>query len=239
MGKGRVLAVIPARSGSKGLPGKNIRPINGKPLVAWTIEQGLASPVVDAVVVSTDSPEIAGIAESYGARVPFLRPAELSDDSAGSIDVLLHTLGALAKASEVFDTIVMLEPTSPLREVSDITGAVELLARSPAARSVVGVAEVEAAHPRFLYLMKDGFLSPVAGSQPTGVRRQDLTDTYYHLEGSVYVSTVASLWQERSFYHDATLPWIVPRYKAIEIDELSDFICAEALLAARIEGRLT
>lgn len=234
----RVLGIVPARGGSKGLPGKNIRDLCGKPLIAWSIEQGLACEYIDKVLVSTDSEEIAAIAIQYGATVPFLRPADLAVDTASSIDVLFHALDYLGSHSELFDYVVLLEPTSPLRDVADIVGALELLVNSRHAESVVGVAKVEASHPSFLFVVQDGVLQPMAGSQPTGLRRQDLQEDFYYLEGSIYACSVASLRKYKSFYHAATTPWVVNRYKATEIDELSDFIVAEALMKAKLEGVL-
>ena len=234
----RVVAIVPARAGSKGLPGKNLRELCGKPLIAWSITQGLACSYVDSVLVSTDSEEIAAVAAAHGARIPFLRPAELAGDGASSIDVLLHAIDYLVGVGETYDYLLLLEPTSPLRDIEDLTGALELLDRSSACESVVGVAKVEAAHPAFLFTLQDGLLKPMSGAQPTGLRRQDLKVDYYYLEGSIYASSVAALSTTRSFYHSATSPWIVDRFKAIEIDELGDFIMAQALLQAKLDGVL-
>ncbi len=238
IGDKRVLAIVPARGGSKGLPGKNTRSLCGKPLIAWSIEHALACPYVDSVVVSTDSDAIAAVAAQHGARVPFLRPAELAGDAASSIDVILHALDGLAGLGESYDYLVLLEPTSPLRDVTDVAGALEQLSRG-AADSVVGVARADVTHPAFLFTVRDGLLQPMSGPQPTGLRRQDLKDDFYYLEGSIYASRVAALRSHRSFYHAATAPWIVARYKALEIDELSDFIAADALLRAKLDGQLT
>lgn len=234
----RVLALVTARAGSKGLPGKNLRPMCGKPLIAWTIEQGLASRYIDKLVVSTDGEEIAQVARAYGASVPFLRPPELASDDASSMDVILHALDILEKSEEYYDLLVLLEPTSPLRDTADIDGAIELCDGRQGLASVVGVAKAEVCHPAFLFQQRKGFLEPISGAQPTGLRRQDLVEDYYFLEGSVYISPVPMLRREKSFYHRATVPWIVSRYKAIEIDELADFIMAEALMAARMDRRL-
>ncbi len=235
---GRVLAIIPARGGSKGLPGKNVRDLCGKPLIAWSIEQGLACEYVDTLLVSTDSEEIATIAAQHGASVPFLRPAALAGDAASSIDALLHAIDYLAVIGDDYDYVVLLEPTSPLRDVSDISGALELLIESNGAESVAAVARAEASHPSFLFVVQSGLLRPMSGSQPTGLRRQDIKKDYYYLEGSVYASSVATLRENKSFYHAATAPWIVDRYKAFEIDELIDFIAVEALMKAKLEGVL-
>ncbi|MCS6765355.1 MAG: acylneuraminate cytidylyltransferase family protein [Candidatus Protistobacter heckmanni] len=234
----RVLAIVPARAGSKGLPGKNIRRMCGKPLIAWSIEQGLGCGYVDKVVVSTDSEEIASIAKDYGATVPFLRPPELSGDTASSTDVILHTLDSLKQAGEVYEYLVLLEPTSPLRETSDISGALALLESNPDVESVVGVAQVDTSHPSFLYVLDGAFLKPMSGIQPTGLRRQDLKEDYYFLEGSIYASRVETFRRHRSFYHDKTAPWVVDKYKAIEIDGIADFVIADALMDAQIKGIL-
>ena len=235
----RVIAIVPARAGSKGLPGKNLRHMCGKPLIAWSISQGLACSYVDQVLVSTDSEEIAGVATIHGARVPFLRPAELASDGASSVDVLMHAIDYLSNIGETYDYLVLLEPTSPLRDVADIAGALELMDSTVAFKSVVGVAKVESAHPAFLFTERGGFLEPMLGAQPTDLRRQDIKKDYYFLEGSIYASTIASLRKTRSFYHSATTPWVVDRFKAIEIDELSDFIMAQALMQAKLDGVLT
>ena len=234
----RVLALIPARAGSKGLPGKNIRRMCGKPLIGWSIEQGRGSCYVDKVVVSTDSEEIASVARDYGASVPFLRPVELASDTASSIDVILHAVDFLERQGELYDYLVLLEPTSPLREISDIDGAIELCVQPPKIDSVVGAAKVDNTHPSFLFSLEDGRLQPVEGRHPTGLRRQDLKKDYYYLEGSVYVTSLPALRRERTFYHDATAPWIVDKYKAIEIDTVADFVIADALMDAQIKGIL-
>lgn len=232
-----VLAIIPARGGSKGLPGKNIRPLCDKPLIAWSIEQARACPEIDSVVVSTDSRKIADVAKSFGAEVPFLRPEHLSGDTASSIDVILHAVNYMGEHGSNFDLVVLLEPTSPLRDVDDISGAIKHLLDTPGVESVVGVSKVESLHPSFLYRLKDGMLRPYLSEQPDNVRRQDIED-FYFLEGSVYVSYTDALIARRSFYHDATAPWIVPRYKSFEVDELTDLIAIEAFITARLDGRI-
>lgn len=233
-----VLAIIPARVGSKGLPGKNTRIMCGKPLIGWSISQGLESQYIDEVLVTTDSQDILNIAKQFGANAPFIRPKSLADDDATSIDVLLHAVDYLAKAGRVYDYLVLLEPTSPLRDVSDIDGAIELLVNNDIAESVVGVTRAEVTHPSFLFTIQNELLSPMQAMELDGLRRQDLKVDYYYLEGSIYVSSVKALMERRGFYHADTLPWVVDRYKAIEIDELCDFIAVEALMQAKIQGVL-
>lgn len=234
----RVLGLITARAGSKGLPGKNIRPLCGKPLIAWSIEQALSCPYIDQVVVSTDGEDIADVARLAGAHVPFLRPAELANDAAKSIDVILHAVDHLAGSGSHYDILTLLEPTSPLREGKDITGSLEQLANNNDIKSVVSVSEAEASHPSFLFSIESGCLRPMLESQPNGVRRQDVQGRYYFIEGSVYASTIDALREFRGFHHEYTAPWVVERYKSIEIDELCDAIMVESLMSARIRGEL-
>lgn len=233
-----VLAVIPARAGSKGLPGKNLLELCGQPLITWSIEQGLDVPYIDALLVSTDSVQIADVAKRHGATVPFIRPNALASDESSSIEVIIHALDFLAQRGESYDYVILLEPTSPLRESTDISGALETLASHSVAKSIVSVAKAESAHPSYLFQLDDGLLTPMLGINPTNLRRQDLICDFYYLEGCVYASTVEALKQYRSFYHDKTIPWIVDRYKAVEIDEHIDFIVTEALLTARLSGKL-
>jgi len=228
----RVLVIVPARGGSKGLPKKNLLNLCGKPLVGWPIVTAKASKYVDDVVVSTDSLEIAKIAENYGATVPFIRPAALATDTATTYAVIGHVLEFLKEAGKSFDYIVLREPTSPLTETDDIDRALEMLTSKRAiADSIVGVCKVEATHPAFDVVIKEnGTIKPFMFQDfsQTG-RRQDLTDLYF-FEGSLYISDTAVLLSKKSFYHERTLPYIVPRYKSLEIDERIDFIFAEATL---------
>jgi len=224
----KVLAVIPARGGSKGLPGKNIRPLLGKPLIAWSIEQALASKYIHTVHVSTDSEEIASIARSYGAEVPFLRPASLAIDTTPTADVLIHHLDSLDKDGEKFKHLVLLEPTSPLRETADIDSAFERLISNDQATSIVGVGLVESQHPSFcVRLTEKGFLR--SENDFKVLRRQDIEPIYYY-EGSVYISEIHTFRQKKNFYHPNTLGHVFPKWKTFEIDDIADFIIVEALL---------
>ncbi len=231
----RVLALVPARRGSKGLPLKNVRPLNGKPLLVWPIEAARASRHVDRVVISTDDAGFAELARSAGADAPFLRPAELATDMAPSIGFILHALDALEASGDAYDILVMLEPTSPLTEASDVDAALAtLIERSADADAIVGVTPLVSAHPAFAVRLDDRglmrpFSAPSFGQLP---RRQDI-EPLYALDGSLYVSTVAALRRENGFYHGRTLPYVTPRYKSFEVDDLVDFICIEALLAHR------
>ena len=224
----RVLGVVAARGGSKGLPRKNLKEFCGKPLIAWTIHAARAARCLDAVVVSTDDKAIADLAATFGAEVPFIRPAELATDTASSVDVVMHAVDVLASKGRTFDIVILLEPTSPLRESGDIDKAVMQLVQSGAG-SIVSVCRAEVTHPAFMYRLGAGaHLTPFLDRQPNGLRRQELEPVYY-LEGTIYASRVTVLKERRSFYHDGTIAYEVPKWKAIEIDDLEDFVMAEAI----------
>lgn len=229
----KILAVIPARGGSKGLPGKNIRPLCGKPLIAWTIEQARASACFDTVLVSTDTQEIADIAVQYGAEVPFLRPDALASDTASSVDVVLHALDFYEGQGITFDYVALLEPTSPLRKETDIHNAFAKLLSRHEAESIVGVCKTEGQNPAFLLSLHNEFIKPFLGDFLNGtissIRRQDIQDVYF-FEGSVYISQVLALRIKKSFYHEKTLAWEVEKWQSYEIDDISDFIAVEALM---------
>lgn len=231
----RVLALIPARAGSKGLPDKNIRPLHGKPLLAWPIGAARGSAYVDTVAISTDSPRYAEIAAAHGADVPFIRPAELAADTSPSIDFMLHALDHYAAAGTPFDYLLLLEPTSPLTEARDIDAALEQLeAAGSAADALVGVTAMVTNHPAYAVKMgAGGHVAPYAYADFARLpRRQDI-EPIYCLDGSLYLSTAEALRRERGFCHARTLGYVTERHKAFEVDDLVDFICIEAVMANR------
>ncbi len=229
-----VIAIVPARSGSKGLVGKNIKLLCGKPLIAWSIEAGLGSQYIDEVMVSTDSEEIAHIASAFGASVPFIRPAELASDVATSFQVIKHALEFYNdKLHKTFDFIVLLEPTSPLRSKEDIDAALRNLIEHREAKSIVGICRTEGQNPAFLALKTAlDLLVPYKDSMFNIIRRQDVSDVYF-FEGSIYISDSAFLLTSQTFYHDKTLGYEVPKWKALEIDDTDDFIMVEAIMISR------
>jgi CMP-N,N'-diacetyllegionaminic acid synthase len=234
-----VLAIVPARGGSKGLPGKNLRLLEGRPLVAWPVSAALGAASVDRVIVSTDDVEIAQAARSAGAEVPFLRPAHLADDKASSMDVVLHALEVLASQGQEFEYIVLLEPTSPLTESTDIEAAMSLLREAgDTADAVVGICRVEASHPEY-DVRRDGagLISPYAARNFNSLRRRQDIEELYFLEGSLYISSVKAFRRHQTFYHERTLGYVVPRWKSLEVDDILDFIMVEAVVRHREELR--
>lgn len=236
MYRGRTtLALIPARGGSKGLPRKNLYPFAGKPLIAWSVEQALAAGAVDRVVVSTDDEEIARVALALGADVPFMRPSELASDTASSADVVLHALDWIgSNEGQGYDAIVLIEPTSPLRESKDIDECIRLLYSSDAAEAVVSVAPLESMHPSFaVALGEDGLIRSIDGDTSfSHLRRQDLSPMYF-FDGTVYASTVAAFRERRAFYHDRTVGMVVERWKSLEIDDVYDAVAGDAIMRYR------
>jgi N-acylneuraminate cytidylyltransferase len=216
----RVLAVIPARGGSKGVPRKNVRLLAGKPLIAWTIEQAAQSRYIDCVMVSSEDDEICQVAKESGAEIPFVRPMELASDTASGVDVLCH---AVENSGSDYDYVVLLQPTSPLREPSDIDEAIECCV-SRAAKSVVSVAEA-AKSPYWMYQMKEGGkLTPFVEDAATN--RQQLPQSYA-LNGAVYVLEVATLLANRKILDEQTLGYVMPAERSYDIDTEMDFLICD------------
>jgi len=221
----KVLGIIPARGGSKGIPKKNIRPLLGKPLIAWTIEQALKSKYLDRVIVSTDDPAIAKISRKHGADVPFMRPRKLSTDKASSIDAVFHALNSI---SGRYDYVVLLQPTSPLRTAGDIDACVKLCAVKRI-DACVSVAESDK-NPHWMYsLDKKGRMHRLIRTEKQIDRRQDLPEVYA-LNGAIYVAQVGWLLNNKTFVTDETHAYIMPKERSIDIDDEMDFNLAEFLL---------
>lgn len=226
----RSLAVVPARGGSKGVPGKNIRDLGGRPLIVHTIEAALGSARLSRVVVSTDDDGIAEVAAAAGADVPFRRPAELATDSARAVPVIQHAVGALEDAGdEPYDVVVMLQPTSPFRTPGDIDGALELLERS-GADSVISVVDVGGHHPaRMKFLDGDRLVDPPFAEAYENQPRQELTPMVLR-NGAIY-ATRRSVLDAGGFKGADCRAWVMPEARSANIDTETDFRFAEWLLA--------
>jgi CMP-N-acetylneuraminic acid synthetase len=224
------IGIITARAGSKGLPGKNMRPLCGKPMIAWTIERALQSTFLDAVMVTTDGEEIAEVAKSHGAQVPFLRPAALATDTATSFDTVVHVLEYYQRETgRSFDYVVLLEPTSPLRAEDDIDRMLgELERHSDRYDSIVSIGEV-GAHPSILKTWEGGKLLPFCPELAQPSRRQDNVPAYFPY-GVAYMIKTEVLLREKTFYSARCLGFPIQRYQCYEIDDIHDFICVEAIM---------
>ena len=225
-----ILAVVPARAGSKGLPGKNIKELCGKPLIAWTIEKALKSRYIDKVVVSTDSQEIADIAVRFGADVPFLRPKEFATDEATSFSVIKHCLEFFEINNHLkFDYTVLLEPTSPLRVDSDIDRAINVLdSKSDDFDAVVSLG-TGGGHPWLAKKLMSGTVTPYINETHGETRRQDM-DAVFFPYGVVYASKTKSILESRSFYPIKCGAIVIEPYQCLEIDSEIDFVCVEAIM---------
>lgn len=220
-----ILAVIPARGGSKGVPRKNIRIVGGKPLIAWTIECAKKSQYIDRIIASSEDRDVCEAAKEYGADVPFIRPAELAQDDTPGVDPILHALKELPG----FDYVVLLQPTSPLRTAEDIDGCLERCVLSDA-DFCVSLTEPKPS-PYWMYkLCEDGVLSPLMECHQLFTRRQDLPKVYA-LNGAVYVADSMALLREKTFLTSSTLGYVMPKSRSLDIDTVEDFKYLEFLLS--------
>jgi len=227
-----VLALVPARGGSRGIPRKNITPLAGKPLIAWTIEAARACGRIERVVVSTDEPEIADVARTCGADVPFLRPPALARDETPGIDPVLHAVRWLALEEGYRpEWVALLQPTSPLRTTDDVRGALAL-AEDRGAAAVISVTEAEH-HPWWMKrISRDGRLLSWSEPPRQAVRRQDLPPAYA-LNGAVYVTRRRALQAEISLSPEPTFAYEMPPERSLDIDTPWDLRLAELILRER------
>jgi len=233
MYKGKnILGLIPARGGSKGLPGKNIKPLLAKPLIAWTIEQALASKYLDRVVVSTDDKEIAEISKKYGADVPYIRTKELAKDNAKGIDVVLHSIDWLEENDKQYDLMMLLQPTSPLRRSEDIDKVIELLFLKEA-KAIVSVCEVDH-HPFWANtLPEDGCMKDFIRQEIMNENRQELP-VFYRLNGAIYLAYCNYIKEQKGFFGEETFAYIMPQERSIDIDNNVDFELVKILTNIQI-----
>lgn len=219
-----VLAIVPARGGSKGIPRKNLRELGGKPLIAWTIIEAKKSHYIDRLILSSEDEEIIEVAKRWGCEVPFKRPLELAKDDTPGIDPILHTLKILPE----YDYVILLQPTSPLRQVHDIDSCLEkCLANN--AKSCVSVTEARE-NPYWMYnISSDGVMQKLIEINNSFTRRQDLP-TVYKLNGAVYVAQSKWLLQNKSFLSEETIAYIMPFQRSVDIDEESDLQITEFFL---------
>jgi len=226
----KIIAIIPARGGSKGIPNKNIIDLYGKPLIAYSIEEAKKSKYIDRVIVSTDSLKIEEVSLSYGAEVPFIRSEELSSDSAKSIDVVLDCLQRLKDNSDLYDYVVLLQPTSPLRMCVDIDRAIEMVIEFNS-KSLVSVSEVDKS-PILMRTVKNNRMFKIMNYNSDNLRRQELPK-FYIFNGAIYISSVEMIYSERAFVNNDTIPFIMDKERSIDIDEPKDIVLAEYFLKRR------
>ncbi|MCO6451620.1 MAG: acylneuraminate cytidylyltransferase family protein [Caldilineales bacterium] len=228
-----ILALIPARGGSKGVHRKNIHPLGGKPLIAWTVEAARQSESINRILISTDDPEIAEIGRGFGAEIPFLRPGHLALDNTPDLPVYLHTLSWLSEHLDYHpDHVVWLRPTSPLRTSQDVDAAIEILiaAEADCIRSV----NLAHAHPYWMKQFDNERLIPfLPGYDETSYPRRQLLPAVYHLNGAVDVIRCTSVLPDGPLFTPNMLGYVMPVERSLDIDTELDFIIAEALISRR------
>ncbi|WP_298845450.1 acylneuraminate cytidylyltransferase family protein [Clostridium sp.] len=228
----RFLAIIPARGGSKSIPNKNIMSICGKPLIAYTIDAGKKSKYVDEIIVSTDSEVIKVIAEQYGAKVPFLRPEELSNDTSKSIDVVMHCIDFYKNNNVSFDYVILLQPTSPLRTFEHLDNAIEKLIELNST-SLVSVCEVDE-NPVLMRKIVNEKLKEIISFEGTNLRRQDLP-VFYKFNGALYINSNDMLINQRKFIDENTIPYVMDKESSIDIDTMLDARLVELIIKESLD----
>ena len=224
----KILCIIPARSGSKGIPEKNIKPLCGKPLIAYSIEQALGTDLIDRTIVSTDDEKIAEISRSFGAQTPFIRPASLATDGASTLDVLLHTI-AWCKNNEnlLYDVILLLHANTPLRDIVDIQKCIEIQVDQNA-DNVFSVAP--ASKNPYFNMVEVTENGQVMLSKEGNFFTRQSAPTVFEMNSSIYTWWANILVEKRSLFLPKTRIHIMPRERSIDIDEPIDFRCAEMIM---------
>lgn len=226
----RILSLIPARGGSKGIKDKNIINLNGHPLISYTIKSAIESKYIDSVVVSTDSEKIAQISRECGASVPFMRPAELAVDTSKTIDAVIHAIEFLRSRNHEFDVLVLLQPTQPLRDASDVDSSIELFFE----KGMKGLASISLADDNPILIRtidKNGEMASLIGRNST-CRRQDMPK-YYRVNGCIYINKVDEITEATSF-NDNPIGYVMEQNHSVDIDEMKDLVVAEYYLKSDI-----
>lgn len=221
------LAVIPARSGTKGLPGKNILPLAGKPLLAYTVLAAKKSGLFDEIYLSTDSAEYARAGIEYGANVPFMRSPELAGDMADSWAVVREALQKYREAGLKFDTVALLQPTSPLRTAQDIIDAYQLFI-SKNARAVVGICEASYSPLLCNRLPADGSLDGFL--DPNTISPRQKHGVFYRINGAIYIVATTFIENPVNLYQTGCYGYVMPKERSVDIDDNIDFFIAQALI---------
>ncbi|MCG9881355.1 MAG: acylneuraminate cytidylyltransferase family protein [Bacteroidia bacterium] len=224
----KILGIIPARGGSKGVKGKNIKSLSGEPLIYYTIKEALKSDLT-SLIVSTDDEEISKVAKSYGVEVPFKRPTDLSNDTAKSIDVAVHALNEMERIHGFnYDAIMLLQPTTPFRTYEDINDCLNLMINHPEADSVISVVDVKGHHPARMKYLQDGWLiDPPFCEEIENQNRQELRPMFIR-NGAIYLTRKITL-LKKSYKGEKCLAYEMPGERSVNIDNMQDFEYAEWL----------
>lgn len=222
-----MVAIVPARGGSKGLPGKNIKPLLGKPLIAYTIEAAIQAKDIHRIVVTTDSKDIAEVAAQYGAEIPFMRPQQLATDQSSAIDVYLHAAEyMMAHEGEDMGKFVVLLPTAPLRTAEDIDSALEFWQESKAS-TLVSMAEADTPISWYYVKNKRGYIENAGFDNDNAIKNRQINRRYYIPNGAIYILDYKLLKSRRTYYDNRTVAYVMAKEKSIDIDTVWDFELAE------------
>lgn len=232
-----MLAIIPARGGSKGIPGKNIKELCGKPLIAYTIEAALTAEKIDKVIVTTDSKEIAEVAIQYGAEIPFMRPSCLARDDSSAVDVYLHAVELLEERDGILaDKFAVLLPTAPLREAYDIDCAIQTMKKCMCT-TLVSVAEADVP-ASWYYQMNENMIIKNAGfDSDNAIKNRQMNRKYYVPNGAIYLLDYSLLKTKRTYYTNDTIGYVMEKMKSVDIDTEADFEYVEYLMKKRYERK--
>ena len=226
----KILGIIPARGGSKSIPNKNIVDLNGNPLIYYTLIEALKaknSGFIDELIVSTDSTMIKEICERYGVNVPFLRPRNISGDRAKSIDLVLHAIEFYSEKKIFFDTILLLQPTSPFRTFKDLKASIKIY-ESKNADSLISCYSEDYVHPEVMYENEQGYGNPLSQSHNHGHRKQDVKDVYVR-NGAIYISDINYLQNNQKLISDKPALYVMPKERSVNIDSRFDLELARCL----------
>lgn len=225
-----MIALIPARGGSKGLPGKNIKNLHGKPLIAYTIEAALKSKYISRVIVTTDSKDIAEVAQKYGAEVPFMRPDYLAEDTSSALDVYIHAVDYIKEdMKKDIDKFIVLLPTAPLRDSNDIDEAVELFNKIGSS-TLVSMKEAETPITWYHLMDSNGKVKNAGFGNDEAIKNRQMNDPYYIPNGAIYILDYKLLKEKRTYYDENTVAYVMSAEKSIDIDYELDFKIVDFLL---------
>ncbi len=224
-----ILAIIPARGGSKGIPGKNIKKLAGRPLIDWTIKEAQKSKYIDRLVISTDSTDIAKVGKNLGVEIPFLRPSKYAKDNSTGTDVILNALDWFKKKDKTYDYFILLQPTSPFRKVEHIDNALEMIISNFNIDSLVSIQQVDQ-HPYWMKTLNEsGYIEQFSKKSNVYANRQSLPK-YYINNGSIYICKWDIFINDKSFYKCKCYPFIMDKKHSIDLDTMDDWKYAEYLL---------
>jgi N-acylneuraminate cytidylyltransferase/CMP-N,N'-diacetyllegionaminic acid synthase len=226
----KIIGIVPARIGSKGLKFKNLKKLNSKPLIFWPIKTLKKSKYIDKIILNTDSKKIRNLGTKIGAEAPFLRPKYLASDKSKISDTIIHTIRYFEKKKIFYDYLLLLEPTSPLTTTEDIDNAIEVLEKSNKnADALVSIAENVTAHPKFCVKLDNNQMIKTYDKKFYNINRQKLDKTYFY-SGNFYLSKVDSFIKQKTFYHNKTKAIISSKAKSFEIDDELDFFIVEKIM---------